>query len=127
MGYGQLMEYVVEAKGRLVLVDLWATWCGPCLKELPDLMKLRTDFPEDRLDIIAISLDYDPSALEKYLKENPLNFPNYLAAPDLMELLNIRSIPRLLVFDFEGHQVGAMEGYTPVEELRPMLEALLNE
>lgn len=122
MDYDQLMDYVIEHEGAVVLVNFWATWCGPCLKEMPGLMRLREEVSPDQLDMIGISLDYDPKAVEVYLEKKNINFPNYIASPDLMELLQIRSIPKMLLYDTDGMEVVSHEGYVPLDELRPVIE-----
>lgn len=122
MEYSQLMHYIIDCDGSMVLVNFWATWCGPCLKEMPGLIKLREEIPEDKLHIVAISLDYDPKTYAGYLERNPLNFPSFLAAPDLMTLLEIQSIPKILLFDCQGMEIVSHDGYIPIEELRPKIE-----
>ncbi len=125
MDYDGLMDYIIDCKGAIVLVNFWATWCGPCLKELPGLMLLREEIPEDKLRIVGVSLDYDPKTFASYVAKKKINFPNYLAAPDLMDLLEIQSIPKMLLFDCDGMEIISHEGYIPLEELRPKIEALL--
>jgi len=125
MSYDELMQYIVKHKGRVVLISFWATWCGPCLKEIPGLVKLRTDYPEDKLALIGVALDFDPATLASYLRRTNLNFPNYHAGQELMNLMQIHAIPKMLVYDTEGHEVINHAGYIPVEELRPKLDALL--
>ncbi len=125
MDYSQLMRYIIDCEGSMVLVNFWATWCGPCLKEMPGLIKLREEIAEDKLHIMGISLDYDPKTYAGYLERNALNFPSFLAAPDLMKLLEIQSIPKMLLFDCEGMEIVSHEGYIPLEELRPKIEDLL--
>lgn len=122
MGYAELMDYVIEHNGAVVLVNFWATWCGPCLKEMPSLVQLREEVDKKRLEIVGVSLDYDPRAVAAYLEANELNFPTYIASSDLMELLQIRSIPKMLLYDVGGMEVVNCEGYVPLERLRPTIE-----
>ncbi len=122
MDYGQLMDYVIEHEGKVVLVNFWATWCGPCLKEMPGLMQLREEISHERLVLVGVSLDYDPKAVVDYLEKNKVNFPNYIASPDLMGLMQIRSIPKMLLYDIDGMEVVSHEGYVPLDELRPVIE-----
>lgn len=122
LDYDQLMNYVIKHEGKVVLVNFWATWCGPCLKEMPGLMQLRDEISPERLQIVGVSLDYDPKAVDAYLDKNKVNFPNYIASPDLMGLLQIRSIPKMLLYDTDGMEVVSHEGYVPLKELRPKIQ-----
>ncbi len=125
LDYQGLMDYIIAQQGKVVLVNFWATWCGPCIKEMPDLLALREAVDPEKLVIVGISLDYDPKTLDRYLEKKPLNFPTYIADPDLMQLLQIRSIPMMRLYDKDGMEVMRQEGYVPLEELRPTIDNLL--
>lgn len=125
MGYDGLMDFVIAHQGKVVLVNFWATWCGPCIKEMPGLMQLREEISQESLVMINVSLDYDAKAVVKYIEKKKLNFPNYIASPDLMELLEIRAIPKMLLYDVDGMEVVSHEGYVPIEDLRPTIVELL--
>ena len=62
-------------RGKVVLIDFWATWCGPCLREQPRLIDLHRAYGEDGFAVIAVSLDADRSRLEQYLETDPLPWP----------------------------------------------------
>ena len=58
-------------KGKVVMVDFWATWCGPCLAELPRMKKAYADFHDKGFEIISVSCDENVEALNEFLKKNP--------------------------------------------------------
>lgn len=62
-------------RGKPVLVNFTATWCGPCKKELPELLKLYKDYHGKGLQIVSVYLDKDRSAVEKHIKENEITWP----------------------------------------------------
>ena len=62
-----------EHQGRVVLVNFWATWCGPCVGELPDFQQLQQDYAED-LVILAVNCGEDAKAVESFLAENGYTF-----------------------------------------------------
>ena len=66
-------------KKKLILVNFWATWCPPCIKEIPDLLNLRKRFERD-IEIIFVSVDANPTkVIPKFLKKNELeNFQTYI-------------------------------------------------
>jgi thiol-disulfide isomerase/thioredoxin len=63
---------ISEYKGKVVIVDFWATWCGPCLAELPNLKKIYEKYHDRGLEVVGISLDDDGPELGKFLKDNDL-------------------------------------------------------
>jgi len=71
---GKLVK-LADLKGRVVLVDFWASWCAPCRDELPVLEALYRKYREQGLVIVGVGLDQDPEKLAKFLKLSPLSFP----------------------------------------------------
>lgn len=98
--------------GKVVLIDCWATWCGPCMAKMPELTKVREAFSEDDLVVIGINFDQEATRerAERAIAEQALDWPHVSAAEsaqgyegDLWEdLTGITSIPRLLLIDREG-------------------------
>jgi thiol-disulfide isomerase/thioredoxin len=68
-------------KGRPVMVNFWATWCGPCRREIPLLNQLRTDYKPMNLEIIGIAVDFRDDVLA-YVKENPISYPLLIGEED---------------------------------------------
>jgi len=92
-------------RGKIVVVDFWATWCAPCLRETPHLKALAKT--SDRLAIVAVSLDKDLEAVEKYLDQNQIEWVNLVGdeAIRIASKYGIRAIPTMLVVDDEGNVV----------------------
>lgn len=93
--------------GRPLLINFWATWCPPCIEELPLLDALHQRSGADGLQVIGIALD-DPAAVEKFLGELPVEFPMFLAQPGRVDLSttlgNANSVlPYSVLIDAEGH------------------------
>lgn len=92
--------------GRPLLINFWATWCPPCIEELPLLDALHQRSGADGLQVIGIALD-DPAAVEKFLDELPVEFPMFLAQPGRVDLSttlgNANSVlPYSVLIDAEG-------------------------
>ena len=73
VGVKDLRGFIDSSKGRVLVINYWATWCQPCVKEFPGLVNLRKAFPETDLNVVGISVDYDVRPVENFLKKKVLN------------------------------------------------------
>jgi cytochrome c biogenesis protein CcmG, thiol:disulfide interchange protein DsbE len=64
-----------ELKGKVVLVDFWASWCGPCRESLPVLEKLSKQYKDKGFVVLGVNIDNDLAAAQKFLKDVPVSFP----------------------------------------------------
>jgi thiol-disulfide isomerase/thioredoxin len=113
-------------KGKVILVDFWATWCGPCREELPRVKKAYADFHKQGLEILGVSCDRKGETLKQFLTENPdmpwpqLFEPNAKGWHPLADSFGIMGIPTMFLIDKKGvvRSVTARENY---EELIPKM------
>lgn len=102
-----------DFKGKLVYIDVWATWCGPCIQEIPALKKLKKDYQNKNLEIISISIDVarDYEKWEKMLSEKQLDGVQLFAdkdwQSDFVKAYGIDAIPRFLLIDKHGNILNA--------------------
>jgi thiol-disulfide isomerase/thioredoxin len=103
---------VKSLNGKVVLLNLWATWCGPCNAELPQLQKLyeQTKGRSD-LQILTLNVDEDPGLIEPFMKEKGYTFPVVPAYSYVVNLLNGYAIPQSWVLDAKGQWDWTQVGY----------------
>ena len=96
-------------RGRIVLVDFWATWCGPCLREMPNVKKNYEAYHDKGFDVVAVSLDDDRARLDDFLEKNPKPWVNLhdggWSDNDLATYYGIVGIPTVILVDQEGKVV----------------------
>jgi thiol-disulfide isomerase/thioredoxin len=99
------------SKGKVILLNFWATWCGPCRAEIPDLVELQNKY-KDRLQILGLVVDDDDQdAIKKFAEEFAINYPVAIATDDIrMQYGGIVALPTSFVLDAEGRIVQKHEG-----------------
>lgn len=87
-------------KGEVVFVNLWATWCPPCIAEMPSLQKLYDDY-NGKIQFLLVSSE-DEEVINKFFAKNNYSFNSYKPATEIPEKLKSRSIPRTFLIDKDG-------------------------
>lgn len=114
-------------KGKLVYVDVWATWCGPCKAEIPSLQKLETDYHGKDITFMSVSVDTDKEDWEKMVAEKELGGVQLWADgwSKITKDYAIFGIPRFLLFDAKGNVISTNAPRPSSDEIRELLEANL--
>lgn len=103
-------------RGKVVLIDFWATWCGPCVAEIPNVRALYAKYHESGFEVLGYSLDSDPAALQKFVADNVLPWPTLSqkksveAKPgyiDLAKFYSVKSIPTMILVGRDGKVIDA--------------------
>jgi thiol-disulfide isomerase/thioredoxin len=96
-----LSDYV--GKGKYVLVDFWASWCGPCLAELPTLIEVYNKYKGDKFELLGIAVWEDREATQKYLEDHNTAWPQIIEANKIpTDLYGIQGIPHIILFGPDG-------------------------
>ena len=97
---------LADFKGKIVLVDFWATWCGPCVRELPNVLAAYEKFHSKGFEIIGISLDKNKELLTAFTKEHGMTWVQYFDGlvweNKLVQQYDIHSIPATFLLDGDG-------------------------
>ncbi len=112
-------------KGRPALINIWATWCGPCLLELPEIEKLHRALAQSgEAIVLTLNLDDNPGVIEPFLREKGYTFPVIPARAWVEERLPPAGIPRNLLIDARGQWAKEFLGFDPKGWLERMRDAL---
>ena len=113
-------------KGRVVLVNLWATWCAPCRKEMPDLSKLEKELGSDQFEVLAISVDRKGAdASSAFLKDTGADNLKLYVEPSTKIVSDVQSagLPATILVDRQGRELGRILG--PADWASPEAQALI--
>lgn len=113
-----------ELRGQVVVVDVWATWCGPCVQKIPEMRAIHTDFDGKGAKVIGVSVDENEGALRRFVADNDVQYamvhdPRGNIARDIY---GVSGIPSIFVIDQEGKVVAS--GHTEIETYA-VVESLL--
>jgi peroxiredoxin len=119
---------LAKYKGKVVLLDFWATWCHGCKLEIPWFMEFEKKYKHSGLAVIGVSMDDDGWKLVKpFIKEKGMNYPVVVGNQDLAKLYGLTSLPVTLLIDREGKiaatHVGMVDKDAFESELRKLLQA----
>ena len=124
---GDLLKRITAEQGKVVVVNVFASWCPPCREEIPGLINVRKAFPEKDLVIIGVSVDKEPKALNNYMSELKITYPVMLAKGDFVERVGVTAVPQLLIYNKKGELVVNHRGLVDEADLRKALTEILAE
>lgn len=101
-----------EWKGRIVLLNLWATWCAPCLEEMPALDRLKAALGSAEFDLIALNIDKTPEKPLRFVADKGIKALEFLRDPTAKAFAHVKSqgMPTTLLLDRQGREIGRLVG-----------------
>ncbi|MBK8943830.1 MAG: TlpA family protein disulfide reductase [Ignavibacteriae bacterium] len=132
----KLTQIIKTRNGRILLLNIWATWCIPCREEFPDLVKLNSIY-KNTIEIIGISVDDIDDSEKKvlpFLNNNNVDFKNFISSfkkeEDLINILNIEwngALPATFIFDVNGKQIKMLNGKQSYLDIKNLLDDILKK
>jgi thiol:disulfide interchange protein DsbD len=109
----------LSLSGKVVVVNFWATWCVPCVEEIPGFNSVYHEFSPQGLVILGVAMDDEgKSVVEPFLKKHPIDYPVALGSDALADKFGLEGYPITLLFDRAGKLVKRFEGLTGETDLR---------
>lgn len=101
-----------DYRGKLVVLNLWATWCEPCRREMPNLQQLSNSLDPQRFVVVGVAADEDGHLVREYLLEKGIKFPNYIDKGMLVsqQQLGIQIFPYTLLIAPDGRLIQRFAG-----------------
>ena len=119
-----------DLRGQVVMINFWATWCGPCRKEMPLLDAIYQRYNRLGFTLLGINVEEDPSGADKYLAETPVSFPILFdRSNSVSKLYDVNAMPSTVIVDREGNVRFLHKGYQPgyENEYQDQIRALVRE
>lgn len=122
-----------DYRGKVVLINFWGTWCGPCVQELPELIAVQEKYQARGFTIIGLADNNDPrlteeqyrQALQGYIQEKGINYPNVPIPEGIKQAYGLEAFPTSLLLDKDGKVVYATVGPITPADIGERIEKLL--
>jgi thiol-disulfide isomerase/thioredoxin len=115
-------------KGKVVFLDFWASWCGPCQTAMPLIESLRNEFPADQFQVLAVNVDSDPTKAKAFLERRKVGYPS-VSDPEgrLPSSYGLKTMPTSYLIDRNGVVRAVHAGFrqSDIEGLRSEIRALI--
>jgi thiol-disulfide isomerase/thioredoxin len=132
-GFGNLVS---NRKGKILLINVWATWCAPCREEFPDLVKIANEYHTRNVEVVGISADFPDeidAKVKPFLKSQHATFQNYIKNFEddeaFINSVNPKwsgALPATFVYDVDGKLRDSYFGQNDVTGFRMMIEQIAN-
>lgn len=106
-------------RGKVVLLEFWATWCAPCVATMPSIAKLRQEFQGQPFVLVSVSIDEDADAWRAFVEKNKMDWPQYLdGSRELAKTFQVQGPPSYIVIGTDGQIRFRQSGWVPTTALQ---------
>lgn len=117
---------LADYRGKLVLLNFWATWCAPCRKEMPLFSKWQRDYGAQGLQVVGVSMDDDVASVKQLLVQRPVQYPIVMGDAKLGEQFGgVLGLPLSFLIDAQGRIVSRYQGESDLARMEATLKELL--
>lgn len=122
-------QKIEQWRGKVLIVNFWATWCPPCLEEIPEFVKLQGKYGKEGLQFVGIAID-QKDKVEDFARQNGINYPVLVGEADAIDLSRkagnrLGALPYTLIIDRTGQVVATELGGLTEAKLEPVIKPLL--
>jgi len=121
---------LADLRGEVVMINFWATWCGPCRQEMPHLEALYQRYSPLGFTLLGVNVEDDPKGAEAWLAETPVSFPILFDSKnEVTKLYHVVAMPSTVLVDRSGNMLYIHHGYKPgyENEYQNQIRALIRE
>jgi len=116
---------LADFRGKVVVLNFWATWCPPCRREIPDFIDLQNEYGSQGVQIVGIALD-EPEKVQAFARQHGMNYAVLIGSDEIsMKYGGIEGIPTTFIVDKNGKIVNRFEGFRPREIFEAEIKQLL--
>jgi thiol-disulfide isomerase/thioredoxin len=130
-----VMRAIRQSDAKVVLVNMWATWCAPCREEFPDIVRLHKSYRSKGLKVVFVSWDANPEDARRYLAEQGVDFPSFIKTsgetdPEFIDAIEPRwtgAFPATMIYDGSGKLHEFWEGKASYATFEEKVRRILNQ
>ena len=122
-----LMDLLAKNKGKVVMLNFFATWCPPCRVEVPDLVAVNKKYADKGVLIISLSVDEDSKVVVPFMKKMNMDYLVYMAGRDITKAFQVSSIPHNVFYAKSGQRVISEPGIADTEMMEMVFNKLLEQ
>ena len=122
-----LTDMLAKNKGKVIMLNFFATWCPPCRVEIPELVSVRKKYSEKNVLIISLSLDEDAKVVPPFVEKMKMTYPVFMADRDIAKAFKISQIPHNAFYSRDGQLILSEPGMADAEMVEMVFKKLLEQ